>query len=55
VARTDHRADEVLLVAARGGRLDSDEALAAVRAGADPVQVEKVVVDAEAPMAPSGS
>jgi cytochrome c oxidase subunit 1 len=55
IARTDHHADEVLLVAARGGRLDTDEALAAVRAGADPVQVDKVVVDAEAPMAPSGS
>jgi hypothetical protein len=55
VAVTAHQADEILVVAARGGRLDSEEALAAVRAAAGSVPVEQIVVDAEAPASPSGS
>jgi hypothetical protein len=52
VARDVHRAQAVLLVATRGGRLDSDDALQGVTAAADPVPVERIVV--EAPTAPAG-
>jgi cytochrome c oxidase subunit 1 len=55
IAVTGHRADEILVIAARGGRLESDEALAAVRPAAGTVPVERIVVDAEAPASPSGS
>jgi hypothetical protein len=55
VARTAHSADTILLVATRGGRLDSDEALAGVQAAAGASTVERVVVDAEAPASPAGS
>jgi hypothetical protein len=55
VAVAEHHADEILVIAARGGRLESDEALAAVRAAAGDVPVERIVVDAEAPASPSGS
>jgi hypothetical protein len=54
VAVTAHAADEILVVAARGGRLDSDDALGAVREAAGTVPVEKVTVDTEAPASPSG-
>ncbi len=53
VAREVHSAQSVLIVAMRGGRLDSDEALQAVTAAAAPVPVERIVV--EAPTAPAGS
>jgi cytochrome c oxidase subunit 1 len=55
IAVGEHHADEILVIAARGGRLESDEALAAVRAAAGSVPVERIVVDAEAPASPSGS
>jgi cytochrome c oxidase subunit 1 len=55
VAISAHHADEVLVVAARGGRLDSEEGLQAIRAAAGSVSVERIVVDAEAPASPSGS
>ena len=55
VAVSDHRADEVLVIAARGGRLESEDALQSVRAAAGSVPVERIVVDAEAPASPSGS
>ena len=56
VAREAHDAQAVLVVATRGGRLDSDEARAArPRRPPAPVPVERIVVDAEAPTAPSGS
>ena len=55
IAVAEHHADEILVIAARGGRLESDEALAAVRTAAGTVPVERIVVDAEAPASPSGS
>jgi len=55
VAVSDHHADEILVVAARGGRLESEESLQSVRAAAGSVPVERIVVDAEAPASPSGS
>ncbi len=55
VAISDHHADEVLVVAARGGRLQSEETLQAVRAAAGSTPVEQVVSDTEAPASPSGS
>ena len=55
VAVTEHHADEILVVAARGGRLESEESLQSVRAAAGAVPVERIVVDAEAPASPSGS
>jgi cytochrome c oxidase subunit 1 len=55
IAREHYRADEILLVATRGGRLDSDEVAQGVQASAGSVPVERLVVDAEAPTAPSGS
>ncbi|HTI32284.1 MAG TPA: hypothetical protein VL422_01330, partial [Miltoncostaea sp.] len=55
VAVSAHGAQEILVVAARGGRLESDETLAAVRAAAGTVPVERLVVDTEAPASPSGS
>ncbi|MBJ7455787.1 MAG: cbb3-type cytochrome c oxidase subunit I, partial [Thermoleophilia bacterium] len=55
IAVAEHHADEILVIAARGGRLESDEALAAVRTAAGSVPVERIVVDAEAPASPSGS
>jgi len=55
VAVSDHHADEILVVAARGGRLESEESLQSVRAAAGAVPVERIVVDAEAPASPSGS
>jgi cytochrome c oxidase subunit 1 len=54
VAVTAHRAEHIVVVAARGGALDSDESLAAVRAAAGAVPVDSVVVDTEAPASPSG-
>jgi hypothetical protein len=54
VAVTAHRADEILVVAARGGALDSEDALGAVRSAAGEVPVDSVVVDTEAPASPSG-
>ena len=54
VAVTAHKADEILVVAARGGRLDSDDSLAGIRSAAGAVPVESVVVDTEAPASPSG-
>jgi hypothetical protein len=54
VAVTAHRVDEILVVAARGSRLDADDALGAVREAAGTVPVEKVTVDTEAPASPSG-
>ena len=55
VARTEYSAETILIVATRGSRLDSDEALAAVQAAAGGATVERVVVDAEAPTSPAGS
>jgi hypothetical protein len=57
VARTEHRADAILLFPARNGaaRWDAEETLEAVRGAAGQVPLEVVVVDAEAPAAPSGS
>ncbi len=55
VAVADHGADEVLVVATRGGRLDSVETLEAVKAAVGSVPAEQIVVDAEAPASPSGS
>jgi cytochrome c oxidase subunit 1 len=52
VAREAHDAQTVLVVAVRGGRLDSDETLQRVSAAAAPAEVEKIVV--EAPTAPAG-
>jgi cytochrome c oxidase subunit 1 len=54
VAGEVHGAREIVVVATRGGRLESDEALARIQAAAGDVAVDRVVVDAEAPMAPSG-
>ena len=51
----EHGADEILVVATRGGRLDSEDAVGAVSSAAGSVPVERVVVDAEAPASPSGS
>jgi hypothetical protein len=55
VAVSAHGAQEILVVAARAGRLESEETLAAVRADAGTVPVERLVVDTEAPASPSGS
>ncbi len=55
VAVRDHHADEILVVAIRGGRLDSVETLEAVKAAVGDVPAEQIVVDAEAPASPSGS
>lgn len=55
VAVTAHRADEILLVAARGGPLSSEAILSSVRDAAGDVPVDTVVVDAEAPASPSGA
>jgi hypothetical protein len=52
VARDAHAAQAVLIVATRGGRLDSDETLQRVTVAADPVPVERIVV--EAPTASAG-
>jgi hypothetical protein len=52
VARTAHDAQAILVVATRGGPLDSDEALARITAAAGAVPVERIVV--EAPTAPAG-
>jgi hypothetical protein len=54
VAVTAHEVDEIVVVAARGGALDSDDSLAAVRAAAGAVPVDTVIVDTEAPASPSG-
>lgn len=54
IARSDHRADAVLLAITRGGPWDYDSAVEPVRAAAAPLELERVVVDAEAPAAPSG-
>jgi hypothetical protein len=51
IARDAHQAQAVLVVATRGGHLDSDEAVQRVSAAADPVPVERIVV--EAPTAPA--
>lgn len=55
VALREYRATSIVLAVASGGPLDSDDALAAAQAAAGKVPVERVVVDAEAPAAPSGS
>jgi Cytochrome C and Quinol oxidase polypeptide I len=55
VARSAYSAETILIVATRGSRLDSDEALAAVQAAAGGATVERVVVDAEAPTSPATS
>lgn len=55
VATADHAADLILIAATRGGRLASDDALAAVRSAAGATPVEQIVVDAGAPASPSGS
>jgi hypothetical protein len=55
VAVSDHHADEILVIAASGGRLESEDVLQSVRAAAGSVPVERIVVDAEAPASPSGS
>jgi hypothetical protein len=55
VARSAYSAETILIVATRGSRLDSEEALAAVQAAAGGATVERVVVDAEAPTSPAGS
>jgi len=52
VARAVHDAQAILVVATRGGPLDSDEALARITAAAGSVPVERIVV--EAPTAPAG-
>jgi hypothetical protein len=44
----------VLVAATRGGRLDSEETLAAVTSASGGVPVERIVVDAGAPASPSG-
>ncbi|MGD9571815.1 MAG: cytochrome c oxidase subunit I [Thermoleophilia bacterium] len=49
IARTDHAAGLILVAATPGGRLSSDDALAAVTAAAGEVPVERIVVDAGAP------
>jgi hypothetical protein len=53
VAREAHDAETVLVVATRGGRLDSEETLQVVTAAAAPAEVEKIVV--EAPAAPGAA
>ncbi|WP_217914514.1 cytochrome c oxidase subunit I [Miltoncostaea marina] len=55
VAVREYEAQEILLVAARGGRLESEDALGGVRSAAGDVPVERIVVDAEAPASPSGT
>ena len=55
VARSAYSAETILIVATRGSRLDSDEALAAVQAAAGDATVERLVVDAEAPTSPASS
>ncbi len=55
VALREYRATSIVLAVAPGGPLDSDDAFAAAQAAAGKVPVERVVVDAEAPAAPSGS
>jgi hypothetical protein len=55
IARDDYRADAVLLAITRGGPWDYDSAVEPVRAAAAPLELERVVVDAEAPAAPPGS
>ena len=55
VAVRDHHADEILVVATRGGRLDSVDTLESVKAAVGDVPAEQIVVDAEAPASPSGS
>jgi hypothetical protein len=52
VARDAHDAQSVLIVAVRGGRLDSDETVQRATAAAAPVPVERIVV--ETPTAPAG-
>jgi hypothetical protein len=52
VAVAVHGAQAILVVATRGGSLDTDEALARVTAAAGSVPVERIVV--EAPTAPAG-
>jgi hypothetical protein len=52
VAVTVHGAQSILVVATRGGALDTDDALASVTAAAGSVPVERIVV--EAPTAPAG-
>jgi cytochrome c oxidase subunit I len=54
IAATDHSAGLVLVAATRGGRLDSEETLAAVTSASGGVPVERIVVDAGAPASPSG-
>ncbi|MGD9696467.1 MAG: cytochrome c oxidase subunit I [Thermoleophilia bacterium] len=54
LARSSYGAAQILLAATRGGALDSDAALEAVRAAAAGADVDRLVVDAEAPAAPSG-
>ena len=55
VAVADHGADQVLVVATRGGRLDSVDTLESVKGAVGGVPAEQIVVDAEAPASPSGS
>jgi hypothetical protein len=55
VAGAVHRADELLVIAVRGGGLASDDAQAAVREHAGTLPMESIVVDTEAPASPSGS
>lgn len=54
LAVREYGAGRIVLVAARGGRLDTDDALSGAQAAAGSVPVERVVVDAEAPAAPAG-
>jgi hypothetical protein len=55
VAGAVHGADELLVIAVRGGGLASDDAQAAVREHAGALPMESIVVDTEAPASPSGS
>jgi hypothetical protein len=55
VAGAVHGADELLVIAVRGGGLASDDAQAAVREHAGALPMESIVVDTEAPASPSGN
>jgi cytochrome c oxidase subunit 1 len=55
LAIRDHRATQVVVAVARGGRLDTASIVENLQAAAGDVPVERIVVDAEAPAAPSGS